>query len=203
MVEAAPYIPETGEPTPSDKTGPDTGESTPIDSNDGVAIIDSNDGVASIDSNDAPLSVNTDEIIAQLSDNLPEGGEEFSNRTASEIVERVLTGEENDLVTHVRETIKTEHTGLTESQAEELLGVTLLKASQKLSSLTNEFPEQSSKPSENSGINPTLPNTNPADGDSLGVDMPETSGDQPSDNDQENNNSDKSADDAQQENIDL
>ena len=118
-------------------------------------------------------------------------------------MERVLTGEENDFVTPIRETIKTEHAGLTESQADGLLGVTLLKASQKLSSLAKDLPEQNPESVDSSGTNPTFLDTNPADGDSLGVDMPETSGDQPSDNDQENNNSDKSADDAQQENIDL
>lgn len=162
------------------------------------------EAAAIIDSKDAPLSLNTDEIITQLTDRLPEGGDEFSDRTSSEIVERVLAGEENDFVTPVRETIKTEHASLTDSQADELLGLTLLKASQELSSLANKLIEQPPELADRQEVNPSFPNTYPANGESPAGDVPETNGDQPSDSDQENKYySDNNADDAQLANIDL
>jgi hypothetical protein len=89
----------------------------------------------SIDANDVTRSEERNQVTKLMSESLPEGSDDFTDKASAEIVKGVLADVSDDILTPVRVIIQNEYQNLSELQTEGMLALTLVKAAQTLETI--------------------------------------------------------------------
>ena len=110
---------------------------------------------------DPGQSLTNPELISQLSDQLPAGSESFTDQSATDIVEMVMSGETEDFLSPTQSAIQGNFENISQNQADGLLAVSLIKAAQALETNLSGNLVQPPGADVGSDISSGLPETDP------------------------------------------